>query len=62
MTRPGFYGTKKRTREQMRTAMEMRLTLAASIDTITVDEMMRNGFTKADAEARLELARRRRAG
>lgn len=62
MNRPGFYGTKKRTRAQMRAAMEMRLTLAASIDGITVDEMVRNGFTMAEAETRLEMARRRRAG
>lgn len=61
MNRPGFYGTKKRTRHQMRTAMEMRLTLAENIDSITVAEMMRNGFTQADAEARLELEHQRRA-
>ncbi len=56
------YGNKRRTREQMMTAMETRLTLCTdwALDKITADEMLRHGFYRAEAEARLAAERKKR--
>lgn len=56
------YGNKPRTTASMKASMETRLTLCTdwALSTITADEMLRHGFYRAEAEARLAAERERR--
>lgn len=56
------YGSPKRTRAQIMSAMEMRLQLCTddALATITIEEMMRSGFYRAEAEERLRAEREKR--
>ena len=53
------HGAPKRTRADKRAAMETRLILARSIDGITVDDLIKHGFKRDEAEQRLQAERER---
>ena len=56
------YGSKRMTTAQLKAAMETRLTLCTdwALMRITPDEMLRNGFYRAEAEERLAAEKKRR--
>lgn len=56
------YGSKRMTTAQLKAAMETRLTLCTdwALERTSVDELMRNGFYRQEAEERLAAERKRR--